>query len=524
MKWWDMWPNRLDSEIEAFAQKGWEPRDVTSDAQIKLGVRELAIVYKEHDTELSLTVHFPPDYPFFKAYVYTQRDNICLERHHNPINHEVCLIAGQNGWEPSLLMAELISQNMSKVLRIADEPRGEFATEHEEPQGEPLSAYLNYTVGTSFLVADITVPKGVNEGYFTALKISHREGVHFVLTEIKDKSKITKSQSHELKERFGQNESILGYWKKIKVSSLTEARDLNNNEYLCALVNKDLYKKKKDSISDKGFLFGIVFEQESGQNKYHLAWRVAYMEPLHQSSQNKVKFHRAFSYKLYALKFEEYGREHRQARIPELTDLTSKTVTIVGCGMLGSQIAIKLAQSGVGELKLIDGDTIDASTTVRYSLGLDFCGLPKVQALKSYIERNYPFTTVDAINYMIGTPVDGVNAKIHDSALNALDNTDMIIDAAAEPSSVSYYLNRRNLQNFKPMLVVTTRPGTWGGEVWNISDRNGPCWECLQNYQNDQALPIPVGNDESLPIQPGGCASLTTEGYGFDSDGVFQGS
>lgn len=518
MKWWEMWPSRLEFEIEAFAEREWEPRDVTSAAQVELGVRELAICYNDSGMQLPLTVHFPPDYPFFKAYVYTDPDSTCLERHHNPINHEVCLIAGQNGWQPDMSMADLLSQNMPKVLKISEDPGGDFAAKHEEPQGEPLSSYLNYTVGTSFLVADISPPEGVNEGYFTASRTSNHQGVHLVLTEIKDKSKRSVSLSDDLNNLFDGNESFEGYWKRIRISSPGEAKELNNDVKLCELVNKALYRKKAGSISGKGFLFGIVFEQESEHGKYDLAWRVVYAEPIYQKSRNRKKFQKPVGSRLLALKFESYSREHRQARIPELASLTSKTVTIVGCGMLGSQVAIKLAQSGIKELKLIDGDTIDASTTVRYALGLEFCSIPKVEALKSYIERNYPFTSVKAINYMIGTPVDSNNADKREDAMSALGNTDMVIDAAAEPSSLSYFLSCKNRQNIKPMLVVTTRPGTWGGEVWNISDPDGPCWECLQCYQREQTLPIPNGNDESPQIQPAGCASLTVEGYGFDSD------
>jgi len=63
---------------------------------------------------------------------------------------------------------------------------------------------------------------------------------------------------------------------------------------------------------------------------------------------------------------------------------------IVGCGGLGSQIAIQLAALGARHFMLIDGDRIEASNLNRltFATAADI-GLPKTETLKGYLELRF---------------------------------------------------------------------------------------------------------------------------------------
>lgn len=508
MNWWEVWPERYETEIQKLAENGWDPHEITTKEQAEHGMRVVQITYTHDNEQYPLEVRFPPEYPFFKGFAYLSPDIITLPRHHHPISGELCLLAGQAGWQAQTYMADLLLDHGKKIFTIADAPSGTYAVENEEPQGEPYSSYLISHPESVFLVPDIAIPDEINCGNFLASRLSSPDKLRFALTQIADTSNQIIDTSPEMLGSYGKNRSIKGYWKKIDITSVDQVCQLDNPEVLCRLVNPKLYQSK--CLGTEEYLFAAVFDQEVQQGVYETAWRVVHINPSIGKGKRKIKA-RA---QLIPLKFEDYRTINRLARVPELSELSTKSACIVGCGMLGSTIAIKLAQAGISKLYLIDGDTIDATTSVRFALGLQYSGLSKVHALHSYIKGNYPFTAVEPINHTFGNPTISEDYQL---AIHALEKADIVVDAAAE-YGVSYFLSHRLNAINMPSVVVTTRPGTWGGEVWNLTAPDGPCWSCLQRYQYQKVLPMPNGDDSGNVIQPGGCSALTTEGYGFESD------
>ena len=71
------------------------------------------------------------------------------------------------------------------------------------------------------------------------------------------------------------------------------------------------------------------------------------------------------------------------ARFPEemRTKLRNARVAVAGLGGLGSNIAVMLARSGVGELLLVDFDTVDVTNLNRQMYLIPQLGKPKAEAL-----------------------------------------------------------------------------------------------------------------------------------------------
>lgn len=67
-----------------------------------------------------------------------------------------------------------------------------------------------------------------------------------------------------------------------------------------------------------------------------------------------------------------------------------KKVVIVGCGALGSGIAMMLAKSGIARLTLVDPENLDWENIRRHELGAEWVGVPKATALKTRLERSIP--------------------------------------------------------------------------------------------------------------------------------------
>lgn len=73
-------------------------------------------------------------------------------------------------------------------------------------------------------------------------------------------------------------------------------------------------------------------------------------------------------------------------------------VSILGCGGLGSNVAMILARAGIGEIYLYDFDKVEYSNLNRQNYKISDIGKEKVLATKKIIEETIPYTKVHAKN------------------------------------------------------------------------------------------------------------------------------
>ncbi len=82
--------------------------------------------------------------------------------------------------------------------------------------------------------------------------------------------------------------------------------------------------------------------------------------------------------------------------------LRNATVTIVGCGGLGSVAAVYLAASGIGNIHLVDFDTVDVSNLHRQVFyKTEDIGKSKIVVLSSYIQSISPLVTITHSNQLV---------------------------------------------------------------------------------------------------------------------------
>src|SRR5438034_9246467 len=86
------------------------------------------------------------------------------------------------------------------------------------------------------------------------------------------------------------------------------------------------------------------------------------------------------------------------ARNPkEHTVLSTKHVTVIGCGSFGSAIAEMLVRAGIGQLTLIDPDTLNPENICRHMLTQRDLGKPKADALKDRLLAINPECGISAV-------------------------------------------------------------------------------------------------------------------------------
>ena len=87
------------------------------------------------------------------------------------------------------------------------------------------------------------------------------------------------------------------------------------------------------------------------------------------------------------------------ARFPEemRTKLRNARVAVAGLGGLGSNIAVMLARSGIGELLLVDFDTVDVTNLNRQMYLIPQLGKPKAEALPEILYPINPYLTYRSV-------------------------------------------------------------------------------------------------------------------------------
>ena len=81
--------------------------------------------------------------------------------------------------------------------------------------------------------------------------------------------------------------------------------------------------------------------------------------------------------------------------------LKKTRVCILGLGGLGSNVAVLLARSGIGYLKLVDFDIVEASNLNRQQYRISHIGIKKTEAMKSIIREINPFVETEVLDIKV---------------------------------------------------------------------------------------------------------------------------
>jgi len=148
-------------------------------------------------------------------------------------------------------------------------------------------------------------------------------------------------------------------------------------------------------------------------------------------------------------------------------------VVVVGCGAVGSALAVNLAALGVGNLDLIDLDSLKEENVHRHVLGIEAIGRNKAVALAEHLGRRFPHQAVRA------HPQD-ILALLESSAAILLE-ADAVVIAVGDET-----LERRvnSVLGFNvPRVHVWVEPLGAGGHVLVTGLQAGiltaGCYECL---------------------------------------------
>lgn len=161
--------------------------------------------------------------------------------------------------------------------------------------------------------------------------------------------------------------------------------------------------------------------------------------------------------------------------------LQNASVLVIGCGGLGSPIAVHLAASGIGKLHLVDFDTIAVSNLHRqvyYSL--DDVGKSKAETLAKFIEKRAPFTEVNFSN----NPITKTNV------FELISEVDIVVDGT-DSLPTKYLLNDACVIKNKPLVYGSLYKFDGYVSSFNIKQEDGSFSANLRDAFPKMATDVP---------------------------------
>lgn len=86
----------------------------------------------------------------------------------------------------------------------------------------------------------------------------------------------------------------------------------------------------------------------------------------------------------------------RNSGILETRELAGKKVLLVGCGSVGSTMALELVRAGIGSIVLVDPDVLEAANICRHQAGLQHLGRRKADVVRDLLLSINPSANVEA--------------------------------------------------------------------------------------------------------------------------------
>jgi len=144
-------------------------------------------------------------------------------------------------------------------------------------------------------------------------------------------------------------------------------------------------------------------------------------------------------------------------------------VLVVGAGGLGCPVALYLGASGVGKLRIADGDVVDL-TNLQRQIGHDTSsiGENKALSLKRRVQAINPEIEVEAL----------VEALAGTALTEAVEQADLVIDAS-DNFATRHAVNRACVLLQKPLVSGSAIGFSGQLAVFDPRRENSPCYHCL---------------------------------------------
>ena len=186
------------------------------------------------------------------------------------------------------------------------------------------------------------------------------------------------------------------------------------------------------------------------------------------------------------MKFTRNQLFKRQITLQEIGEvgqqkLQNASVLVVGCGGLGSPVAVYLASSGIGKIHLVDFDTVDITNLHRQVFfSLEDVGKSKAAVLSEFIKKRAPFTEVSFTN----------NPITKENVFELIEQVDIVIDGT-DSLPTKYVLNDACVLKNKPLVYGSLYKFDGYVATFNVLQKDGSYSANLRDAFPKMATDIP---------------------------------
>lgn len=183
-----------------------------------------------------------------------------------------------------------------------------------------------------------------------------------------------------------------------------------------------------------------------------------------------------FYWKGNEINTESYGLYQsifsRNKGILETDVMNKKCAVILGCGSVGSLVAMELARTGVGHFVLVDADTLEYHNLCRHQCGIEDVGDLKVNALRRKLLNINPNADIRTF----GGIVQNIPKEILDEMCVPKET---IFVGCADNRTADVYSNRIAIYYDAAFLSIGFWERAYAGEIfYHIPGKGMPCYAC----------------------------------------------
>ena len=407
MIWWLTRSSRLASEKTAIAQL-----EDTSEWLTLLGWRAtsdltmcLDFVINHNGTDFALEMNYPNVFPDAPPMIFSS-DRSRISGHQYGAAGELCLEHRPDNWHPSVTGADMISS----AYRLLSEERPESGaivyahSAHVGSLGRDMRTKLCRLVLSS---SDKLALNGLTEHEVTRFSLKERTVAKVNIASIETISpKDAPLWRTDIGASSGgaSSDSLVVRVPTFETSNTLSADGLEKvfdrlglTELICAT----------DVASDP------VHVLIGDADEWQLLWFI--------TSKNERMI----------IRYSTLEIPPHMQRLPTAYEkLAGKRVGLVGCGSVGSKVAVSLARSGVQKFFLVDEDIFFPGNIVRNELALDGIGVHKADLLKDRLLQICPSIDAKLLRLSLGGQESAASMT---AAFEELQNCDVIVDATADP-------------------------------------------------------------------------------------------
>lgn len=406
------WLTPIGWRIDSTFRVVWD-----ADISVPAGHRPISLIYPNH-------------FPFSPPQVVPRGDTTRWSQHQYGAGGELCLEHGPDNWHQDISGADMVESAQRLFLGEEPEPgvAAEVASRHATTLGQDLRGKISRFLITRPLAEQLRIlPEGVMAIASVACIFRRAEGIVHVVTSIAFPDGSTWKDDVPEVEKLGfPTDVALFRWPVDQPFPATRSPQ----DFRAAVAAPGL------ALPDLKDVMIITGERI-----------------------------RAFFLSTEANSVSEGAIITPQPSVPRLDKdheaLRDRKVAIVGCGSLGSKLAVILARSGVGEFLLVDDDLFLPDNLVRHDLDWRDVGIHKVDSVARRIALVNPAASCSVRRVRLGGQESSGTIE---TLLESLAASDIIVDATADAKVFNYVCAAVAISK-KPMVWAEVFGGGFGGLV-----------------------------------------------------------